>query len=164
MSKFDAFPDDSWLRVFHAPRDLTAEETAAITANLDAFLGEWASHETRVSGAWEIVHDRFIVVAADESKVALSGCSKDSVVMRLRALGQELGMDFVHGPPICFRAGDDIKSVQRDEFGALVESGDVRADTVVFDSTIITAGPYKAGRWEVAASDCWHARAYELAS
>lgn len=164
MSNFANFPDDSWLRVFNAPRDLTQDEVRAVSEDLGDFLRGWASHESPVTGNFEIVHDRFIVVAADESKVGLSGCSKDAVVMRLRDLGNRLGLDFVHSPPLCFRHGDAIRSVQRGEFGELASAGEVKSDTVVFDSTIITVGPYKAGRWEVPASDCWHARAYELAS
>ena len=51
-----------------------------------------------------------------------------------------------------------IHSVSRDDFGKLVEAKEVVADTPVFDLTISSVGPYKAGKFKVRAGDCWHAR------
>ena len=154
------FPADSFLRVFHSPRTLTDAEVTRIKDVLSTFMPTWASHETPVTGAYDVLHNQFIVISANEGVTPLSGCSKDSVLGVIRSLGAELDLDFVHGPPLCFRTGDEIRAVDRKTFGDLVKAGDITGDTVVFDSTIHSVGPYADGKFETKARDCWHAKAY----
>ncbi|MCB9834255.1 MAG: hypothetical protein H6807_17460 [Planctomycetes bacterium] len=163
MHEIARFPAESYLRIYHAPRQLEPDEQARIERDLAEFLGRWSSHEAPVTGGFEVVHGRFVVVAADESRVALSGCAKDDLTGLMRGLGGELGVDLVHAPPICFREGDGIRSVSRADFGELAEQGLVNAGTKVFDLTLATVGAYRQGRFELPAGDCWHARAYDLA-
>lgn len=81
---------------------------------------------------------------------------------RVRNLSSQLGLDLVHGPPICFRDGDRIRAVGRDEFSDLVKDGTVTPETTVFDNTIAQVGQYSQGRWEIPAKESWHGRAYDL--
>ncbi|MEE9393083.1 MAG: hypothetical protein V3W41_11310 [Planctomycetota bacterium] len=159
-SHISQFPADSYLRVFHAPRRLIEAEQAKISKVMAAFLPTWVAHEVPITGDFEILHDQFIVVSANESITPLSGCSKDSLIGVIRALSAALDLDFVHGPPLCFRAGEEIRAVDRKTFGDLVKAGDVTGETVVFDSTIASVGPYLAGKFETKAADCWHAKAF----
>jgi hypothetical protein len=161
MTEISKFPEASYLRIYHASRDLAADERARVEKALASFMGQWVAHEAPVAGAFEIVHDRFVVVAADESKTVLSGCSKDAMNGAMREIGAHLGLDFVHAPPICYREGDVIHSVTRADFADLVEQGKVTGATPVFDLTINTVGPYKAGRFELPAAECWHAKVYD---
>ncbi len=162
MAQISEFPVDSHLRVFHAPRVLTPEEKKRVEEDLSAFVASWSAEKRPVTGAFEIVHDQFLVIAADETMVPLTGCAKDAMTRKVRNISAELGVDLVHGPPICFRDGDRIRAVGRDEFGKLVEDGTVTSETMVFDNTICAVGPYREGKWEVPAKDCWHGRAYSL--
>ena len=162
MTVFESYPKNSYLRIFAAARDLTAAEQATVTSGLKSFLGQWTAHEAPVTGTFEIVHDRFIVIGADESKVGLSGCSKDSLSICMRELGAALGVELVHAPPIVYRDDQGIHSVTRDVFGQRIAEGQVDGNTVVYDLTIIAVGPYVEGRFETRAADCWHARAWDL--
>ncbi len=164
MPHISEFPVDSHLRVFSAPRALTADEKAHIEKGISTFLETWSAEKRPVTGAFEIVHDQFVVIAADETAVPLTGCARDAMTRMVRDLSAPLGIDLIHGPPICFREGDRIRAVGRDEFGELAKDGKVTADTVVFDNTIMAVGPYREGKWEVAAKNSWHGRAYDLTS
>ena len=73
MPSISEFPLDSHLRVFHAPRSLTAEEKAHVEHDLAKFINGWTAEKQPVTGAFEIVHDQFLVIAADETVVPLSG-------------------------------------------------------------------------------------------
>lgn len=164
MTAFDQFPASSFLRVFSAPRDLSASECDSLREALSTFMGAWAAHERPVKGGFEIRDDRFVVVAADESVTALSGCSKDSLVGVLRQAGAQLGVDFVASPPIAFRSADGIRSVDRNEFGRLVDAGEVTAATPVFDTIVSSVGGYRDEGFEKPAGASWHARAWKLAT
>ncbi|MEZ6196718.1 MAG: hypothetical protein R3F20_13490 [Planctomycetota bacterium] len=163
MTSFDDLPATSFLRVFAAPRDLTPHERDALAHRVETFLAGWRSHENPAAGRFAVLHDRFLVVAADERVTALSGCSKDALVGCVRAAGDALGLELVHSPPIVFRGADGIRSVDRAEFGRLVDSGAVRADTPVFDTIVTTVGAYRDGGFEKPAAESWHARAWKLA-
>jgi len=161
MTAFADYPDDAYLRVFNAARRLSEAEVARIGDAMRAFQMEWVAHEQPVTSAFDLVHDQFLVVATDPRAVQLSGCAKDALVGFVWQLGAELAVELVHSPPLCFRKGDDIVAVDRATFGDLVERGEITGDTIVFDNTVHAVGPYRAGRWELPARDCWHAQAWE---
>lgn len=73
MPSISDFPLDSHLRVFQAPRSLTAEEKIHIAQDLTQFVEAWTAEKKPVIGAFEIVHDQFVVLAADETNIPLSG-------------------------------------------------------------------------------------------
>lgn len=160
-STLAAFPPDSFLRVFHAERALDEQETEVVLARMAAFLGSWAAHEHPVHGAFALLERRFLIVAADESKTALSGCSMDALVGSVRATGAAIDVELVHAPPICFRDGNDVRCVDRAAFRELVESGAVTGDTPAFDLTIDRVAAYLAGELEKPARATWHARAFK---
>jgi hypothetical protein len=164
MTAFANFPADSFLRVFTASRDLSDAECETLQGELQAFLGAWSAHEKAVAGALEILDGRFVVVAADESVTKLSGCSKDSLVGAMRQLGSKLGVDFITSPPIVYRSSSGIRAVDRGEFGRLAETGEVTADTPVFDTIVGTVGAFRDEGFEKPAADSWHARAWKLAA
>ncbi len=160
---FDGFPGDAYLRVFAADRDLSAEEEARLSGALTEFFRTWEYHEQPLRGAFEILHHRFVVVGADESRVKVGGCSKDALIGLFREAGATMGVDFVHGPPIHYRDKDGtIHATTREGFGELVAKGSVGGTTPVFDLTLYQIEPYRAGRFEVPAGECWHARAWDL--
>jgi hypothetical protein len=62
--------------------------------------------------------------------------------------------------PVTYRDGEPIARVPRGQFARLAESGAVGPDTTVFDNTVATVGAMRAGRWETAARQAWHGRAF----
>lgn len=162
MHELGAFPDAATLRIFHAARPLTPAECAQIRAALAAFTAQWLSHDMRVVGGSALIHDRFVVIAADESKTHLSGCSKDGLVRAVRAIEELVGTAFVDAPPIVWRDGAEIRCAERDFFAELAAAGKVGPGTIVFDNTISTLGDLRHGRWERPACEAWHARAFDF--
>ena len=58
-----------------------------------------------------VLLDRFIVIAADENQLAASGCSIDSCVRLVKALGQELGIDFFDRLNVYFVSENTVKRI-----------------------------------------------------
>jgi hypothetical protein len=164
MDLLPHLPDSAALRIFHSSRPLSASELERVRQALGAFVPQWTSHERPVTGDWTLLHDRFVVVAADERRVQLSGCSKDAVVRQVRALEGALGVAFVDAPPIVWRDGGVIRCAAREEFAELAERGAVGPETIVYDLTVQTLGDVRAGRFELPAKDSWHARAFDFAA
>lgn len=156
---FAALPDDARLWVFPAPRRLSNAEAGAVLEQVDRFLDEWHAHGHAVVGARELRDQQFLFIAADERATGVSGCSTDSMMRVLKALESELGLALTDQSPLWYRdAAGAVRAVSRPEFRQLAASGDVGADTVVFDHTVPTVGALREGRWETRAGKSWHAR------
>ncbi len=80
--------------VYKSNRELTASEQAMIRQELDLFIPQWASHGNQLMGGAEVRENWFVVLAVDESKSMASGCSIDTSVQFMKALGKELHVDF----------------------------------------------------------------------
>jgi hypothetical protein len=125
-------------------------------------LEAWSAHGSPVTWGYRIAHDQFLLVGVDETHTALSGCSIDAAVRRVRELERRLGMSFLDNSRVFFREDDRIRRVTRAEFRALAESGRITADTVVFNNVIETLGDLRRGLWEVEARRSWHGQMFPV--
>ena len=160
LSKFDNFPDDARLWIYGFARTLGEDEQRLIAARLDAFLVDWQSHRVPVRGAYTVAFERFVLVAG-WCESGLSGCSIDSSVGQFKELRREHELDGLDRDLVFFRnESGEIEALDRKAFQEAVSGGRAGADTVVFDTIIQTLGDLRAGRFERAFADSWHARAF----
>lgn len=158
VSRFEALPASSRLWCFGADRDLSGEEERRIRDSVEGFLATWAAHGSDLSAGCEVRDGRFLLVAADESGTAASGCAVDGLVRHLKALEAESGARLVDGQGVWYRdAGGHVRSCSRTEFKRLAEIGEVGPSTLVFDLSLTRLEDARSGRWETRAADAWHA-------
>jgi hypothetical protein len=155
-----ALPDPARLWVFAAERPLAFAEREALLRDVDAFLDHWAAHGVPLTSARDWRYDRFLLVAVDEAAAGASGCSIDALTRLLKDHERRLGVALLDNGPVTYREGDHIARVPRARFAQLARSGAVGPDTTVFDNTVATVGAMRAGRWETAARQAWHGRAF----
>ena len=160
--QFSDLPDSARLWTYGAERALTADEVQALQDCMADFLAQWHSHQQAVAPTWQLLHDRFVVICVDESMVGLSGCSIDSMVRNLQEFSRAAGVDFAGGGNLVFyrHADGGIRRVDRLAFRDLAKQGAVDENTIVFDTTVATAGAFRAGRWEVPMREAWHMDAF----
>ena len=157
---FDELPGDARVWIFSAERELTGSERTRLLAEVDAFIDQWGAHAVPLTAGRDLVYDQFLFVAVDQRAAGPSGCSVDALVRQMKGLQREMGVELVNHAPVLFREGGTIVRVPRATFADLAEAGEVGPDTTVFNNTLTSLGDVRAGRWEVPASDSWHARAF----
>jgi len=157
---FERLPDHGRLWVFPASRDLTDAEVASCLAEVDAFLETWRAHGMPLHAGREVVERRFLLVGVDVDAEAPSGCSIDALVNRLRALGDEAGVQWVDHAPVWYRDEGHVRSVPRAEFRRLAAAGKVAPDVHVFDTTLTAVRHFREGRLERPATESWHGRTF----
>lgn len=162
ITPFNTLPDHSRLWIFNASRPLDAQEQQALRAGFERFLDQWAAHGSALKAGYEIRHDRFILIGVDDSMVGPSGCSIDTLTRFFKEAQSVFEVDFLDAPDVCYRAGDEVRCVDRNAFSGLAESGDVDSSTIVYDNTAATIGALRGGGWERPAAQSWHARAFDL--
>ncbi len=154
---FSDMPEHGRLWVFAADRRLNDSDAEQLLSAVDGLLNEWRAHGVPLTAARDFRHDQFLFVSVDERAAGVSGCSIDALVRGLKQLERELNVTLVDNSPVLFRDGAAVRRVSRNEFAELAGAGTVTGATVVFNNTVSTVGDLRGGRWEVPASESWHA-------
>jgi len=158
------FPDHSRLWIFASNQTLEPETATELLRRVDEFLDQWHAHGHPVVGTRQLLHDRFLLVAADEQASGVSGCSIDSLFRLLQQTERELHISLLDSSRVQYRDRQEaVQSVPRADFRRLVSHGEVDGETPVFDNTVSTLGDLRAGRWERPMRDSWHAEAFAAA-
>lgn len=104
--------------VYKANRELTPSEQVLIREELDVFIPQWASHGNKLFGAAEVRENWFVVLAVDETQSMASGCSIDTSVQFMKALGKELNVDFFDRMHVLIAKEDMKVQVHFSELGS----------------------------------------------
>ena len=80
--------------VFVANRIMTEQEVDAIQEALESFVSSWKTHGTPIQANGFCFQRASIVIAANEKEVKASGCSIDKIMHTIRAIGEDVGIDF----------------------------------------------------------------------
>ncbi len=146
--------------VFGSSRPLS-EDDPALASRLTRFFSQWNSHGVPVSGRWRILENRFLVVLREPEGAEVSGCSIDSMVGEVKLLEKELDTRLLDSSRIFYRNGDGaVESVNRLEFKALAAEGEIRPETLVFDTTLTRLCDLVPGIFSKPLKDSWHSVLY----
>jgi len=157
-SPLDQLVSESRIWVYGAERALSSEETLYISTKLQEFVSNWVSHRQELRAGADVLHNRFLVIAVDETNAEASGCSIDGSVRYLQELGAEMGIDFFNRMRFSFRdSGGNILTVGRDEFKELYRNGQLNNDSIVFDPLVKELGELRQ-IFERPLEDSWHSR------
>jgi hypothetical protein len=156
LTTFDQLPDDARVWIFGAAAPVDDIDSVKLLAAVDTFLMQWKAHGHPLTAARDWRDERFLVIGVDQHTEGASGCSIDGLFRILKDLEQAVGSSLVGGGLIFFRGpGDLVCALGREDFEALARRGGASGATPVFDTTITSAGDYRA-RFERLASESWH--------
>jgi len=154
---FDEMPGHSRIWIYQADRALTQTEQETVSTSLHAFCSGWAAHGHQLLTSYCLAHRHFIILAADEAAAGASGCSIDSSVRHLKALGAQLGVDFFNRTLIPFLFGDDVHLISISSLKEGFSSGKLGADTPTLNMLAGTVGEF-ASHWVIPAGQTWMSR------
>lgn len=154
---FDSLSDDSRVWVFAADPALDENRSKRLLEVVDDFLGQWVAHGEPLTCGRHWQDGRFLVVGVDQTAAAYaSGCSIDGLYRKLAEFQTQTDASLLSRDRVFYRAaGGELRSVSRDEFGELSESGVIGPDTIVYDTSISSLGEWRQ-RFELPASASWH--------
>lgn len=157
-SPLDNLSSESRVWIYGAERALTAAETATVRKRAQEFVAQWMSHQQSLSAAADVLHNRFLVLAVDETQAEASGCSIDGSVHFVKELGAEIGVDFFNRMRFSYRDEQGkIHTVGREEFKLLYAQGQLDNESIVFDPLVKELGELRQ-IFERPLEDSWHSR------
>ena len=118
---FQELSNDSRLWVYQADRSFTEAECQNISLKLEEFVSGWAAHGASLKAGAMIVNNHFIVLSVDEKFESASGCSIDSSVKMIKAIGEQYSINFFNRLKLIVENDSEMKMIA---FSDLGEYGD----------------------------------------
>ncbi|MBK7430491.1 MAG: ABC transporter ATPase [Bacteroidetes bacterium] len=147
--------ENSRIWIYQADRELTADEQSFLNQELLNFITDWTAHNVALSGSFEILHDRFLVIMIDENKTSASGCSIDKCFNFLKKMEAKLNVNFMNRLLLAYKENNEIKMLPKSKFEDLLKAGQLNENTIVFNNLIEKKAELKTN-WQVPIKDSWH--------
>lgn len=150
---FENMPAYAKIWVYQTDKNLTRHESETIEASLNEQVNEWAAHGAPLMGAFKILHNRFVIIAVDETYNGTSGCSIDASTNWLKMLGQNLNINFFDRS-IAYLSTDDLKTVDFLKVKNEIALGNINSETIIFNNLVNTISDFQQN-WKIKAEDSW---------
>ena len=150
-----ALAESSRIWIYQSDRELTTQEQNTLNLELEKFVSEWTAHNVALSGSFEILLGRFIVIMIDESKTSASGCSIDKCFNFLKKIESRINVNFMNRLLLAYKDNGEIKLLPKNKFEDLVKAGEITDETIVFNNLIEKKSELKT-KWQVPLKESWH--------
>ncbi len=157
MDDFQHFPAETRVWIYQSNKYLPDEAAQALKQVVNQFAQNWVSHNRQLRAHGDVLHNRFILLAVDESQADASGCSIDKSVHFLKQVENQLGVDLFDRMNFAWKEGNEVKTAPSQEFAELYQSGQINNETLVFDNLVKTKGELEEN-WLKPLNKSWHRR------
>ncbi len=129
----------------------------SIDGELKAFIEKWSTHGSQMYASHVLMHDCFVVIAADETKQMASGCSIDSFTGLFKTFGARCGVSFFDRFSIAYKQAEEVSICTLDAFKSKIKQGEINASTIVYNNLIGTKDDLSSA-WELPLEQSWQKR------
>jgi hypothetical protein len=150
----DDFAPESRVWIYQSSRLFSLGEALEIEDRLQEFCASWLAHGAGVKGYGDLFFGRFLVLMADESRTAVSGCSTDSSVRFVKTLGDTYLVDFFNRQHLAFLVKDIVEVLPINQLRYALEHGFINGDTLYFNNLAATKAQLETG-WIIPVKDSW---------
>jgi hypothetical protein len=150
----EEFAAESRVWVYQSSRLFTLSEALDIEDHLNRFAEEWRSHGAEVKAYANLFFGQFIILMADETQAAVSGCSTDSSVRFVTDLGRRFSVDFFNRTNLAFMVKDNIQTLPMNQLQYALDNGFINPDTLYFNNLVQTKAELE-NNWLIPLKDSW---------
>jgi len=154
---FDEMPNEARIWIYQSKTFLEPSSLELLKNKLLDFTEHWESHNRPLKASFELIEDRFLVIAVDESLAPASGCSVDSSVHFLKSLENELGLQLMDRSEVAYLLGEEIQTAMLSQIKSKVQDGLIQPDTLVFDNSLSKLSSFR-NEWKKEANKTWLSR------
>ena len=128
---FDNINEDARIWIYPSKERLSEEYQMLIIEKVSIFLNEWEYHQKPLLSAVAIKEDRLIIVALDDSKYGVGGCSIDALQRFFLGIENDMNLSLLDRFNVFCEIDNQIQCVHLSEI-----SNTVTKETRFFDLTI----------------------------
>jgi len=157
MKDWKSIPDHARVWVYQSNRVLSESEISLIQGKAADFINQWSSHGSRMEASFALLHERFLIILADEQKAQASGCSIDSSIHFVQSLEEEMKLDFFDRMKVVYKTLQGLTYASLQEVPGLVTAGTLCPESIVFDM-LISSKKELDSSFEKKMSETWMSR------
>lgn len=151
---FSQMPNDARVWIYQSDKPLDATQINYMNEQAATFCDNWAAHNTPLKSAYKLLHDKFFVIAVDEGYNNASGCSIDSSVHFVKAMEQQLGVNFFDRSQVAFLINDNVYTTTLQSIKEDISGGKIVPGTLTFNTQVQNVAEFQH-KWLVPAEDSW---------
>ncbi|WP_456463072.1 ABC transporter ATPase [Lutibacter sp.] len=151
---FKEISQNSKLWIFPSSRKFYPKELPEIKNNIEDFLTNWLHNSVPLKCAYQLKHDRFILVAVDDTENNLSIEAHNLLIEFIQELEKSLKVILLDKINVCYKQGEFVQYKDLKDFKKMIKSKGVSQKTIVFNNLITTKGELKQN-WEINIMDSW---------
>lgn len=151
---FETLSNSARLWIFQAESKFSPDELTIISRQLQLFINGWSAHGQPLRASFNILEDRFIFLAVDESLHHASGCSIDDSVHVIREIGNLIHQDLFRRDVVSFKMGDKLETIKVSDLKTAFKEGVWNEKTLTFNTLAGTKGQLE-NEWLVPAQTTW---------
>lgn len=155
LSEIENLSPDSRVWIYQCDRKLKEDEVKSIRNKVHDFIKLWTAHNHQLMAFGEVYYGYFIILMADETHTAASGCSIDSSVHFIKELESSFGISLMNRMNIAFKENEQVFVVEKNIFETMVREGRINDITIVFNNTVSTKSEMEK-KWEITFGQSWH--------
>jgi hypothetical protein len=159
FTQFNQLSENARIWIYQSENELNTENQIIAGDFITNFINSWTSHGTEVKGSFQVLYNRFIIIASEVDNGGVSGCSIDKSVHAIQELSNHLGVNLIDRK-ICFWKGDKIVSISTADIKKSVETGVLKPETIFFDHTVASIKDFNT-RWQTPVSNSWLKRYFQ---
>jgi hypothetical protein len=150
-------PEDAKVWIYPSSRKFYADEVPVIEERLKNFVTNWKKDTEGFQASYRFLHNRFIIIVADDITTPLLVNDIDTSVQLILELQEEYKVGLLDKMNVCFKQGEYVQYKELKDFKKLVKNKAVTGKTIVFDNLITTKEDLE-NYWEVVMEDSWYNR------
>ena len=134
----EGFSDESRVWIYQSSRAFIEKEQHEINEQLEQFYTQWTAHGAPVKGWAKVLFGQFIIILADESNVAVSGCSTDSSVKVIKSIERQYSVNMFDRLSITFMRKNKAEMLPIGQVQYAIDKGFIDGDTYLFNNVVYT--------------------------
>ena len=157
MLSIKQMPNDARVWVFQSNRSLSVAEVSAVSKAGFDFIASWKAHGASLKASFDVLFNRFVIIAVDEKQASVGGCSLDSSIHFIKELEKQFNVNLLDRMQVAYRKDNEILSCSLSEFEKLAMLNLVNESTIVFNNMVSTKKEFD-NNWEVNLKQSWQSR------
>lgn len=151
---FEKMNPNAKVWIYQSSRNFNEKEVQEISEALKQFVSNWTAHGASLLADAQLISNRFIVFAVDESQAMASGCSIDKSVAIIRQLQSQYNIDLLNRTNILYQSENAWISEHFNDVKEKLANHTLTSETHFFDNTITKLKDFHA-EWLKPMKNSW---------
>ena len=130
------FSDSSRVWVYQSTRPFSEEQIKEVDEQLSQFYTQWQAHGAPVKGWAKLLFGRFIVIMADETETAVTGCSTDASVRVIKSIERQYDTTLFDRLSITFLVKGKAEVLPLNQVQFAINKGYIDGETPMFNNLV----------------------------